>query len=64
MTPTATKQQPEIAARPVVGEVALPEGLFEDLRARPAGCDCSGKIVVSFLELPLSDWLSPLWWHF
>ena len=36
MTPTATKQQPEIAAQPVVGEVALPEGLFEDLRERQA----------------------------
>ncbi len=37
MTPTATKQQPEIAARPVGGEIALPEGLFEDLRERQAG---------------------------
>jgi uncharacterized protein involved in exopolysaccharide biosynthesis len=36
VTPTATKQQPEIAAQPVVGEVALPEGLFEDLRERQA----------------------------
>ncbi len=36
MTPTATKQQPEIAAQPVGGEMALPEGLFEDLRERQA----------------------------
>jgi capsule polysaccharide export protein KpsE/RkpR len=36
VTPTATKQQPEIVAQPVVGAVALPEGLFEDLRERQA----------------------------